>query len=188
MLVKAFIRWMRLEFVIDNQGLTRISGFSVDFMVASSIAAISAAVVVEYWIPISIISTLAGLVTTFSHIWLSSRVFQDHVFYRTVLIYGASTGTLPSGLALLRIIDPQFETPASRDFMFSAGITFVAAIPIILTANMPAVGALNGTLVPTFQVLGLYTVYLAVCFAAYLLLSGRRKFKNPSTIWFHRHN
>jgi ESS family glutamate:Na+ symporter len=186
MLVKAFIKALRIEFVIDNHGLTRINGFSVDFMVASSIAAISAAVVAEYWIPITIISVIVGLATTFSHIWLSSRVFQDHVFHRAILIYGATTGTLPSGLALLRIVDPEFETPTSRDFMFSAGLTFLAAIPIILTANMPAMGALNGTLKPTYQVLGLYAFYVVLCFVAYLLLSGRRRFKNPSVIWYRR--
>ncbi|MCK5736911.1 MAG: sodium:glutamate symporter, partial [Spirochaetaceae bacterium] len=158
--VKGILKGFRLSFIVDNERLTRISGFSVDFMVAAAIAAISAAVVAQYWIPISLVAGLTGLATTFSHIWLSSRVFQDHVFYRAVLIYGAATGTLPTGLALLRIIDPQFETPASRDFMISAGITFIFAIPIILTANMPAVGALNGTLLPTYKVLGMYALYL----------------------------
>ena len=186
MMVKAVMRSFRIEFIIDNQRMTRIGGFSVDFMVASAIAAISAAVVAAYWIPILIVAGVVGLATTFSHIWLSSRVFQDHVFYRTVLIYGAATGTLPTGLALLRIIDSRLETPASRDFMFSAGLTFLAAIPIILTANMPAVGALNGTLTPTYQVLGIYALYMIACGAFYLILSGRRRFKNPSAIWLRR--
>lgn len=186
MLIKRIISALRLEFIIDNQRLTRISGFSVDFMVASGIAAISAAVLARYWIPILIVAGIAGSATTFSHIWLSSRVFQDHVFYRAVLVYGTITGTLPTGLALLRIIDPQLETPASRDFMFSAGLTFLAAIPILLTANMPAVGAAEGTLRPTYQVLGLYSLYLITCAALYLVLSGRRRFKDPAAIWLRR--
>ena len=186
MVVKAIIRSFRIEYVIDNQRMTRISGFSVDFMVASAIGAISIAVVTRYWIPIVIIAGFVGLATTFSHIWLSSRVFQSHVFYRMIMVYGAATGTAPSGLALLRIIDPNFETPASRDFMLSAGLTFLGAIPILLTANMPAVGAVNGTLTPTYQVFGLYVFYIILCGAAYLLLSGRRRFKDPSTIWLRR--
>lgn len=184
MCVKAVLHALRLEFVIDNHRMTRISGFCVDFMVASSIAAISAAVVAKYWIPILLVGVLTGLATTFSHIWLSSRVFQTHIFQRAILVYGAATGTLPTGLALLRIIDPKFETPASRDFMFSAGITFLAAIPIILTANMPALGALRGSMTPTYLVLMLYAAYIVICFVAYLLLSGRRRFVNPSSIWF----
>ena len=186
MLVKACIKALRLEYILDNQRLIRINGFSVDFMVASSIAAISVTLILRYWIPILIISVLVGLATIITLIWLSSRVFQDHVFYRMILIFGAAMGTLPSGLALLRIIDPQFETPASRDFMFSAGLTFLAAIPIILTANMPAVGARDGTLIPTYYVLGLYSLYLLLCFGAYLFLSGRRRFMDPSAIWLQR--
>jgi len=184
MCVRSILLSLRLGFVIDNQRLTRISGFCVDFMVASSIAAISAAVVAKFWIPILIVGILTGLATTFSHIWLSSRVFQSHVFQRAILVYGAATGTLPSGLALLRIVDPEFETPASRDFMYSAGITFLAASPILFTANRPAIGALQGSMSHTYQVLMLYTLYLVLCFAAYLLLSGRRRFINPSSIWY----
>ena len=183
MIVKRFIRITGMEHIVDNQRLNRFVGFCVDYMVAAAIAAINLAVVVRFWIPIVIIAVIVGLATTFTHIWLSSRVFQSHIFYRTVLIYGAATGTLPSGLALLRIIDPKFETPASRDYMLSAGITFLAAIPILLTANLPALGALAGTLVPTYQVLGLYVIYLILCAAAYLVLSGRRRFRNYSAIW-----
>lgn len=188
MIVKAVITGFKIEYIIDNQRMTRISGFSVDFMVASAIAAISVAVVAEYWIPITIIAGVTGIATTFSHIWLSSRVFQSHVFYRMIMIYGAATGTAPTGLALLRIIDPQFETPASRDFMLSAGLTFVAAIPIILTANMPAMGALEGSLNPTYKVLALYTIYVILCGVGYLILSGRRRFEDPSMIWLKRGN
>ncbi|PIE05177.1 MAG: sodium:glutamate symporter [Spirochaetales bacterium] len=188
MLVKALIRALRIEYIIDNQRMTRISGFTVDYMVSSAIAAISVTVVLNYWLPIVLIAGIAGLATTCSHVWLSSRIFQDHVFFRMIMVYGAATGTAPTGLALLRVIDPQFETPASRDFMLSAGITFLAAIPIILTANMPAMGAVNGTLKPTYLVLLLYTVYLAACFGAYLVLSGRRRFKNPSSFWLRRKN
>ena len=186
MLVKAGLTAMRVEYVVDNPRMTRISGFSVDFMVASAIGAISIAVVSRYWIPIALIAGLTGLATTFTHIWLSSRVFQSHVFYRMIMVYGAATGTAPSGLALLRIIDPHFETPASRDFMLSAGLTFLAAIPIILTANMPANGALTGSLGPTYKVFGLYTGYVLLCLIGYLILSGRRRFKDPSKVWLSR--
>ncbi|RLW68625.1 MAG: sodium:glutamate symporter [spirochete symbiont of Stewartia floridana] len=188
MAVKSVLRAVRIEYVIDNHRMSRISGFSVDFMVAAAIAAISAAVITHYLVPLLIIAGMVGLATTFSHIWLSSRVFQDHVFFRAILVYGAATGTLPTGLALLRIIDPQLETPASRDFMLSAGFTFLMAIPILLTANLPAMGALKGSLTPTYQVLGLYALYIVACAAAYILLSGRRRFKDYTAIWFRRHH
>jgi glutamate:Na+ symporter, ESS family len=186
MLVKALMGAMKVEYVVDNDRMTRISGFSVDYMVAAAVGAISVAILSEYWVPILILGVVCGLMSTITHIWLSSRIFSDNAFYRSILCYGAITGTLPTGLALLRIIDPKFETPASRDYMYASGIVFLLVIPIILTANAPAKGAMNGSLRNTWLVFGLYALYLLLCLALYLLLSGNRRFKDPSKIWLRR--
>ena len=186
MLVKAFMGMMKIEYVVDNDRMTRISGFSVDFMVAAAVGAISVTIISEYWMPILILGVVCGVMSTITHIWLSSRIFSDNAFYRSVLCYGAITGTLPTGLALLRIIDPKFETPASRDYMYASGIVFLLVIPIILTANAPAKGALAGSLTNTWLTFGMYGLYLVLCFILYLFLSGNRRFKDPSNIWLRR--
>ena len=186
MLVKAFMTLLKVEYVVDNDRMTRISGFSVDFMVAAAVGAISVSILADYWIPILILGSVVGVLSTITHIWLSSRIFSDNAFYRSVLCYGAITGTLPTGLALLRIIDPQFETPASRDYMYASGIVFLLVIPIILTANAPAKGAIEGSLQNTWLCFGLYGLYLILCLVLYLLLSGNRRFKDPSKIWLRR--
>ncbi len=183
MLVKAVLKLLHTEFIVDDQRLTRLAGFSVDFMVASSVGAISIAVLRSYWIPILVIAGIVGFVTIVTHIWLSSRIFQDHSFYRAILIYGCVTGTLPTGLALLRIIDPEFETPASKDYMYASGMVFLMIIPLIITANMPAYGALRGALGPTYIVLGIYGFYVLLCLVLYLVLSGRNRFNRPADLW-----
>ncbi len=186
MLVKKIMFAFNLEYIVDDQRLTRIAGFSVDFMVASAVGAISIAVLQSYWIPIVVVAGLVGLATIVTHIWLSSRIFDDHSFYRAILVYGCVTGTLPTGLALLRIIDPEFESPASKDYMYASGLVFLAVIPILITANMPAYGALKGSLKETYFVLGLYSVYVILCFIAYLWLSGKNRFNRPADLWLHQ--
>ena len=183
MLVKLVLKKLNLVYIIDDQRLTRLAGFSVDFMVASAVGAISIAVLRSYWVPILIIAVVVGFITIVTHIWLSSRIFQDHSFYRAILIYGCITGTLPTGLALLRIIDPEFETPASKDYMYASGMVFLMVIPIIITANMPAYGALKGSLVQTYIVLGIYAFYVLLCLVLYLILSGRNRFNRPADLW-----
>jgi len=186
LLVKTILISLKIDHIIDNARMTRVIGFSVDFMVAAAIAAISIAVVASYWLPIVIIAVVVGAITFVTHLWLSSRIFQNHVFFRMILVFGVATGTLPTGLALLRVIDPEFETPASSDYTFASGLSFLAVIPILLTANMPAKGAMNGSLTPTWIVFGIYAAYLVVLFILYLILSGRRRFKNPSAVWLRR--
>jgi len=186
MMVKKGMTLLHLEYIVDDQRLTRIAGFSVDFMVASAVGAISIAVLKSYWIPILIVAGGVGIITIITHIWLSSRIFDDHSFYRAILVYGCVTGTLPTGLALLRIIDPEFETPASKDYMYASGLVFVVVIPIIITANLPAYGALRDSLAPTYGVLALYGLYIVLCFLSYLWLSGKNRFNRPADLWLHQ--
>ena len=64
MIVKHFIQVFKMEYVIDDKRMTRIAGFSVDFMVAASVGAISVAVLRDYWIPILIIAGVSVYLKT----------------------------------------------------------------------------------------------------------------------------
>jgi len=167
----------------DNQRLTRIAGTSVDIMVSASIAAISLVVVARYWLPILVMSILGGALTIFSLLWLSSRMFRDHVFHRTILIFGAMTGTLPTGLALLRVIDPEFETPASSDYMYAVGIVFLFALPFIFSMNFPAYGYTSGRSIYYWITFLVYAAYLVFVLVAFRFKVGKGAFKGAGRIW-----
>jgi ESS family glutamate:Na+ symporter len=99
------------------------------------------------------------------------------------MIYGALTGTISTGLALLRVLDPHFETPAAADYMYSTGITFMLAIPLILSLNMPAHGYKEGDpsyYLYTILVLLAYAVFAAVSFA---LVARKEGFRRPGRLW-----
>ena len=91
--VRYLTKVAKVDHILDNGTLTRIAGASVDLMVAASIAAISVVVVAEYWLPITVMCVLGGIVTTVTLPWICSRLFVDHRFHRTLMIYGASTGS-----------------------------------------------------------------------------------------------
>ena len=181
--VKRILGGLHVQHVVDNGTLNRVAGMSVDFMVAASIAAISLQVVAEYWIPVFSMALLCGVATMVSLFWLVSRVFTDHVFHRAIMIYGALTGTLPTGLALLRILDPEFETPVAADYMYATGITFVLAIPLILVLNLPARGYETGDVLFYWLTLFAFIGYLVFVLVAYRLIAGKRAFRRPGTLW-----
>ena len=110
------IRWMmeRLEIVhlIDPGIQRRITGWSVDFLIVSTVMAIKLTIVWQYILPISAISLVSGALTTFMVVYLGKRIWSYN-FERTIAIYGAVTGTVSSGLLLLRIADPDFKTPVA---------------------------------------------------------------------------
>ena len=172
--------------VLDNGSLTRIAGTCVDFLVAAALGAISIVVVLRFWLPLLAAATLAGAFTLLYVLWLSSRLFRDHRFERAMVIYGASTGTMPTGLALLRVLDPELRTPAATDYMYGSGISFFTIIPYILAINLPLYGFLRAE--PRYYwIMGaLMLAYLAACLVVYRVMAGTRAFARPATLWYRR--
>jgi ESS family glutamate:Na+ symporter len=111
-------RWAMGKFNIDHladSGIQRrITGWSVDFLIVSTVMAIKLAVVMKYIFPISVISLVIGAVTTVMVVYLGKRIWSYNL-ERTAAVYGAVTGTVSSGLLLLRIVDPEFKTPVAID-------------------------------------------------------------------------
>ncbi len=183
MLVRAVINRLKLGHTLDNDGLSRISGIAVDYMVTGSLAAISLVFVGRYWLPMLVVSTIGGLSVTLTLPWLSSRIFRDNRYERMVMLYGVSTGTLSTGLALLRIVDPEFKTKVSNDYMLSAGMTFALAIPFILAINLPAKAGMLGTLGPFWTMVLISVAYLVYTLVAYALVARDRTLRQPLKFW-----
>lgn len=177
--VRKIIDLFRIGHVLDDDALTRISGMSVDYMVAGALAAISLVFVGKYWLPILLMSTLCGVMVYYTIPWVSSRIFRDFRFERMLMIYGVSTGTLSTGLALLRVLDPEFKTKVTSDYMLSAGLTFALAIPFILAINLPAKAYTSGSMVPYWIFFAIAVGYLIFVAVVYWVLARKRRFAAP---------
>lgn len=183
LLVRQLLKAFRFDHIVDNATMTRISGLSVDIMVTSAIAAISIAAVTKYWLPLFLIAGLGAVATTFGTIWFCSRLFSDHRFLRTLFIFGVSTGTISTGLALLRAVDPEFESPVAVDYTYASGIGFLMAIPLILIINLPLQTYKTGDMIYcwiAFAIVGLYLVFVLTSFG---LISKKRALSQKRNLW-----
>ena len=100
------------------------------------------------------------------------------------MLYGVSTGTLSTGLALLRVMDPEFKTKVSSDYMLSAGLTFVLAIPFILGINLPAKAYVTGSMSYYWIMMGITGIYLLYVLVSYVLIAKKKSFAKPSQLWY----
>ncbi len=181
--VKKLLALLKVDHTLDNGTLTRLSGASVDLMVAGALGAISLVIVAEYWLPILTMALVSGLLTMVTVLWLCSRVFVEHRLHRALLIFGSSTGTMPTGLALLRVIDPQFESPAASDYMYQAPFTFVIVIPLILSINLPVYSATEGRPELFWLMVAIALGYLLLSLILFVWVARKRAFKNAGRVW-----
>jgi len=91
-------------------------------------------------------SLVAGFFTIISILYLGRRI-DNLNFERTMAIFGTCTGTVSTGLLLLRVVDPEFRTPVALEI----GLMNVVVAPIIV-ASMILVNA------PVWWNWGLWTV------------------------------
>ena len=135
--VRATAQAIGLDYVIDPRLQSRITGLSVDYLIVATGAAVQLGIVWQFALPITVIAILCGVLSTLVVLALGSGL-PSYKLERIAAIYGTVTGTVSCGLLLLRMVDPQFKTPAAREIasmnIFAVpvigGLTFLVNAPI----------------------------------------------------------
>ena len=118
----------------NNFMLNRVAGFMFDLMVVASIAAIDMTAFRErsFWIPL-VLLCVAGAVATYAQIKIiAKRIFPDYSDESFLALYGMLTGTVSTGIILLREIDPSFETPAAKNLVYQQLWAIIFGFPMLL--------------------------------------------------------
>jgi ESS family glutamate:Na+ symporter len=156
----------------NNYLLQRISGGCFDFMIAASIAAISLGIVLEYIVPIGLITTAGGIVTIFFTIYICKRIYPKHQLENILALFGMLTGTISTGLALLREVDPNFRSEAAENLVLGSGVGLFLGFPLMILLNVPIFRYLSGQ-----PIMYLYTLLGLITYFAILLVLLLRKGK-----------
>ena len=155
--------------MLDSEAANRITRMLADVLIATAVMAISLSVAWQYAGPIAVMSALGAVATYFAIKWPMHRLFTRHRFERTVGLYAEQTGTISSGLAIIRVTDPDLGTPVAQDQALGSGAALALGFPLLIVINLPVVwyrGAMEGyvlivlVLVAYLAVLlGLWTVF-----------------------------
>ena len=156
----------------NNYLLSRISGFFFDIMIVAGIAAIEIDKLSGLWVPFIFLAVAGGVVTWLYLAFVCKKVYKDYYYEGLISMYGMLTGTISSGVLLLREIDPDYKTPASNNLVVGSSYAIVLAAPILVLIGLAAKSTAM-----CFLTLGLITVY----FAALLLFILKAKNKKKSS-------
>lgn len=139
MIIRVIMTKIGVKQYHDDILQARITGFSTDFLIAAAFMAVQLSVVGQWLVPILISSSVCAIVTLLVCIFFTQRYGGVYDFERLLGMWGSATGTCPSGVALIRIIDPELKTTVPGEMgsmnlmMVPAG--FVAAFVIEFMAG-----------------------------------------------------
>ncbi|HOJ44430.1 MAG TPA: hypothetical protein PK340_00080 [Bacilli bacterium] len=179
-LVKKFVKFikkiklMKRTYTNDFM-LNRIAGVAFDFMIIASITAIDIEMISSLGMIVTliIIGLVGALVTYFYIRHITKSVYKDYPDEAFLAFYGNLTGTVSTGISILREMDPNFETPASYDLVAGSTTAIAFGFPILLITGF-------------IYNEGWYWLYgslagLIVIFIVFYVFLMRRKINKPTT-------
>ncbi|MBQ3216357.1 MAG: sodium:glutamate symporter [Oscillospiraceae bacterium] len=131
------VKWMTHQYQNDYL-LNRISGLAFDLMIVAGIASINIEDLSGNWLPFILMSVL-GAVVTYVYLWyLCKKLYPGYVYEGFFSMFGMLTGTISSGVLLLREIDPELKTPASNNLVTGSSFGIAFGLPVLLLVSFAA--------------------------------------------------
>ena len=154
----------------NNYLLNRISGFFFDIMIVAGIASINLEDIRGLWVPF-VLMAVAGAAVTWLHLRFVCRdVYRDYYYEGLISMYGMLTGTISSGVLLLREIDPDLATPAANNLITGSSFGIILGAPILVLVGLAPKSDLL-----CWITLGLIAVYMALL--ELLIFKAKKKAK-----------
>lgn len=130
MLTRFIMGKLNITHLIDGSTIRRITGTCVDFMICAAFMAINVEELKSVAFPLIITVVLAATATFFVITWYAKRA-PEYGFERGLACYGCYTGTVATGLLLLRIVDPDFESPAAVELAVMNAFALITLQPLL---------------------------------------------------------
>ncbi|WP_085505040.1 sodium/glutamate symporter [Thalassobacillus devorans] len=149
--------------VLDRRMIARIQGFALDVLILTAIASVSIDVIGEYFVPFIVLAVAGVTWNIVGFLILAPRIIPNYWFERGIGDFGQSMGVTATGLLLMRITDPDNESPAFEAFgykqliyepVLGGGLVTALSVPIVaqfgaipmlvVSAIMSIIGILTG--------------------------------------------
>lgn len=173
-IVRWILKKLKLDFLLENTLQSKITGWTADYLVVCAFMSVSVGIIMKWIVPIVVVCVVVTVVTAIVCFYFGRRFGGSNDFERTLGLYGTCTGTVPSGIALVRIVDPDFKTSTSVE-LGACNLVMMACTPVYIV-----ILALASESIRMPFAIGI----LAICCIAYLvILKLTKTWGKPTYNW-----
>lgn len=169
LILRKILKIFKKEYFIQMNLQRKITAFTVDYLIVSTIISIKIVAFAKFFLPVLLISFVGGF-TTLLILVVTGKKFIQYGYERILAIFGTVTGTTSTGLLLLRMVDPEFKTPVSKEL----ALMNIFSIPIIGSLTF----LLNGYFLWKFSLFEMLIGYLIIgCLFLFIVLSVKKLYQ-----------
>lgn len=155
--------------LIDRPSMKRISGVALEYVIAAAVATIKLSVLASFLVPIIISSIVLSALTAVFAIFFSKKWYGDGWFEVAMGAFGQCTGSLATGLLLIKVVDPEGETLAAESISGSSTLGSTFQLPYTTMGPMFLMAS------PLMFTLGSWGIFLAFLIIGTLLFGRSNK-------------
>ncbi len=167
-------RVLKIGHLFSQDMHSRLLGFIVDFMAVGALLAVEIKAINDYLAILIILSILGTLVTVLV-LWICCRKLKDYALHRFVAILGNATGTVTSGIVLVRMIDPELRCPVPFEIGLQ-GVCGMLLLPLTIVFTPFEFGQALGTFpwhYAFFVALGMGVLYMGIALLPFWGVRGK---------------
>ncbi len=127
-----------IRFMTNNYILSNIASLSFNIMITGAVLTITLEFLAAYGVQLIVTSAFAGIATLFYLRYMTKIVYPNYSDEYFIGLFGMLTGVASTGLALLKGIDPNLETPVAEEMVLGSGTAITMAFPLFGILFIPS--------------------------------------------------
>lgn len=109
---------------VDKKTIGQLSGLALEILLLGAMSTLNLTVLANNIIPILIMTFVVCGLTIFWALFMARMTCKDQWFEKAIMIVGQSTGATPTGMALVRAVDPDGHACSPEAHGIYSGVTF----------------------------------------------------------------
>ncbi len=129
-----------VDFIANDYVLSNLSSLFFNIMIAGAVLTITLDFLKDYGVLLAVVSLVGGTLTLLYLAFITRRVYPKFKNEYFVGLFGMLTGTASTGIALLKGLDKNLETPVAEELVLGSGTAIAIALPLFLILMLPSLG------------------------------------------------
>lgn len=129
-IIRVLMNLTKTSHVIDSDSLRSVSGLATDLLIVCGIASIQPSFVAHHIGALAALFVFGLIVVVALGLGVAPRLMGEGWFERQLFTWGWATGSVSTGLALLRIVDPKLKSGTLEEF----GYAYLPVVPVEISA------------------------------------------------------
>ncbi len=168
-------RGKNTNFLTNNYILSNISSIAFNFLITAAVLTITITAIKEYYLLVIVMAVVGGGLT-FIAIHFLVKIAYDKKYYVEYFLglSGMLTGTASTGLALLKGVDPEFDSPVAEELVLGSGTAITMALPLFALLMFPGLAITTGNSIYIVLVFLVPTIYILILVGILIMVNKNK--------------